>query len=138
MSKDTQIQKQIEEAVERATKNIFIELFADLSEEIIKIDDKGAYTKTKNVIRKELLTIATKSAEAGVLNKKALETGLKNFRRLRLIEHEPLMDEAPPAETVLSVLKSGLGGMFDDQAVSYIYEKAIRYYLKALSKEEQL
>ncbi len=88
----------------------------------------------KEYFEKALNTIASKSAEEVYFNKKAFEVGLKNFRKLRLIDHEPLMDEAPPADTVLSVLKKGLGGMFDDQVVSYIYEKAIKYYLKSLSK----
>lgn len=63
----------------------------------------------------------------------ASEKALKNFRRLRLIDYIPLMDEAPPAETIISVLKRGLGGQFSDEAIKYIFEKAVRYYLKALT-----
>jgi hypothetical protein len=69
------------------------------------------------------------------INKDALASAAKKLRRLRLTKSYPLMDEADPAETVKSVLKTGLGGLYGDHVVEYILRFGIKYYLEALPPE---
>lgn len=60
----------------------------------------------------------------------ALETAAKKLRRLRLTDVGG-RKEAPCA-TVKSVLQRGLGGLYDDEAVTYILRHGLQYYLAAL------
>lgn len=62
------------------------------------------------------------------MNDAALAQAIKKIRKLRLIDHVPLMDEAPPAVTFLAVMKSGMGGCYDDAALEYIFRRFIKYY----------
>lgn len=68
------------------------------------------------------------------LDKGALAVAAKKLRKLRLTQSYALMDEADPAETVKSVLKKGLDGLYSDDAVEYILRHGVRYYLEAVSK----
>lgn len=63
----------------------------------------------------------------------ALAQAIKKVRKLRLIDHTPLMDEAPPAVTFLAVMKSGLGGCYDDAALEYVFRRFLNYYEAASS-----
>ena len=63
-------------------------------------------------------------------DEKMIDIAIKNWRKLRLTTTGGRKEN--PSETVLSVLKRGLGGLFDDFAVRFIYKKAIQYYLKEL------
>jgi hypothetical protein len=58
----------------------------------------------------------------------ALAEAIKKIRKLRLIDHVPLLDEAPPAVTFLGVMKQGLGGAYEDGALEYIFRAFLRYY----------
>ncbi len=65
------------------------------------------------------------------INKEALAIAAKKLRRLRLTKSYPMMDKADPAETVKSVLKRGLGGLYDDNVVECILRFGLKYYLEA-------
>lgn len=62
------------------------------------------------------------------MNDAALAQAIKKIRKLRLIDHVPLMDEAPPAVTFLAVMKSGMGGCYNDAALEYIFRRFLKYY----------
>lgn len=66
------------------------------------------------------------------IDKEALKKAAKKLRKLRLTTAIPIMDKAPPCETVKSVLKTGLGGLYSDEVIEYILEAGLRYY-----KEEE-
>lgn len=70
------------------------------------------------------------------VDKNALTVAAKKLRKLRLTQSYALMDDADPAETVKSVLKRGLQGLYSDSSVEYILEHGIKYYLKATNKEQ--
>jgi len=59
----------------------------------------------------------------------ALEEASAKLLRLRLTDVVGRKER--PAETVKSVLKRGLGGMYDDQAVMYILRHGLQYYQSA-------
>ena len=59
----------------------------------------------------------------------ALEEASAKLLRLRLTDVGGRKER--PAETVKSVLKRGLGGMYDDQAVMYILRHGLQYYQSA-------
>lgn len=48
------------------------------------------------------------------------------------------MDEAPPGETVKSVFKTGLGGMYSDEAITYMLSFGIKYYLEVVEESKYL
>ena len=58
----------------------------------------------------------------------ALAQAIKKVRKLRLIDHVPIKDSAPPAVTFLGVMQRGLGGMYDDAALEYIFRRFLKYY----------
>lgn len=58
----------------------------------------------------------------------ALATAIKKVRKLRLIDHVPIKDTPPPAVTFLAVMQRGLGGMYDDAALEYIFRHFLKYY----------
>lgn len=66
----------------------------------------------------------------------ALASAIKKIRKLRLVDHIPLMDAAPPAITFLAAMKSGLGGCYDDAALEYIFRRFLTYYSAALSPHD--
>ena len=59
----------------------------------------------------------------------ALEEASAKLLRLRLTDVGGRKER--PSETVKSVLKRGLGGMYDDQAVMYILRHGLQYYQSA-------
>ncbi len=59
----------------------------------------------------------------------ALEEASAKLLRLRLTDVGGRKER--PAETVKSVLKRGLGGTYDDQAVMYILRHGLQYYQSA-------
>jgi hypothetical protein len=64
------------------------------------------------------------------IDKKALEIASAKLRRLRLTN--VFGEKDIPQETVQSVFKTGLGGMYDDKAITYVLEFGIKYYLESL------
>lgn len=70
-----------------------------------------------------------------MINPKALDIASKKLRKLRLTTVTHLKDDGlTPCETVKSVLKSGLGNLYDDEAVAYILRHGIKYYQEALNE----
>ena len=65
------------------------------------------------------------------LDADALETAAAKLRKLRLTDVGGRKEH--PCETVQSALKRGLGGLYDDEAVTYILRHGIRYYQRALA-----
>lgn len=63
------------------------------------------------------------------LDDTALKAAAAKLRRLRLTDVGG--DKEHPCETVKSALKRGLGGLYDDEAVTYILRHGVRYYLDA-------
>lgn len=62
------------------------------------------------------------------INQKRLEVAAKKLRRLRLTSVGGRKEI--PCATVKSALQDGLGGLYSDDAVRYILEAGIRYYLE--------
>lgn len=62
------------------------------------------------------------------INDAALAGAIKKMRKLRLIDHVAIKDEAPPALTFLAIMQRGLGGMYDDAALEYIFRRFLKYY----------
>ena len=60
----------------------------------------------------------------------ALEVAAKKLRRLRLTDVGGRKEV--PCATVKSVLQRGLGGLYDDGAVTYILRHGLKYYLSSL------
>lgn len=71
------------------------------------------------------------------INEQALKEAARKLRKLRLTDNIPLMDAAPPSETVKSVFKTGLGGLYADEAIEYMLKFGIKYYLQELSTPHQ-
>lgn len=71
------------------------------------------------------------------IDQKALEVASKKLRKLRLTDNIPLMDAAPPSETVKSVFKTGLGGLYSDKAIEYMLKFGVKYYLEAVNKLQE-
>lgn len=66
----------------------------------------------------------------------ALSAAATKLRKLRLTDVHGRKER--PSETVKSVLKRGLGGLYDDKAVTYILRHGVQYYLAALSSNAGL
>lgn len=64
-----------------------------------------------------------------VLNEAALKAAATKLKKLRLTDVGGRKEH--PCETVQSALKRGLGGLYDDEAVTYILRHGVRYYLDA-------
>jgi hypothetical protein len=64
----------------------------------------------------------------------ALAGAIKKMRKLRLVDHVPVKDAPPPSITFLSVMKTGLGGCFQDAALEYIFRHFLKYYEQERSK----
>ena len=65
------------------------------------------------------------------VNEDAYESALAKVRKLRLLDHVPLMDKAPPAVTFKAVMERGLGGAYEDAAIDYVMRRFLKYYLDA-------
>lgn len=63
------------------------------------------------------------------VDEKALQEASAKLRKLRLTDVGGRKEH--PAETVKSVFESGLGGMYDDDAITYALRHGIKYYLAA-------
>lgn len=61
----------------------------------------------------------------------ALAEAIKKMRKLRLIDHVAIKDAAPPTVTFLAAMKTGLGGMYDDAALEYVFRHFLKYYAAA-------
>lgn len=66
------------------------------------------------------------------INEDALEEAIRKIRKLRLVDHVPIMDSAPPAVTFVAIMRQGLGGMYEDAAIDYVMRHVVRYYLDAV------
>jgi len=63
----------------------------------------------------------------------ALKIASKKLRRLRLTDVYGEKDI--PQETVQSVLKRGLGGLYSDDVIEYILKFGVKYYLESSKKK---
>jgi len=63
------------------------------------------------------------------VNEDAYERALAKVRKLRLLDHVPIMDKAPPAVTFKAVMERGLGGAYEDAAIDYVMRRFLKYYL---------
>ena len=68
-----------------------------------------------------------------VIDEDALIDASFKLRKLRLTDVSGRKEH--PTETVKSVLKRGLGGLYDDDAVVYILRHGIKYYFDATNKQ---
>jgi hypothetical protein len=57
-----------------------------------------------------------------------LAEAIKKMRKLRLVDSIPIKDAGPPAKPFLAVMKQGLGGVYDDAALEYIFRRFLVYY----------
>lgn len=64
------------------------------------------------------------------INKEALKKASAKLRKLRLTTVYGEKDI--PCETVKSVFKRGLGGGYDDEAITYMLKFGIKYYLESV------
>ena len=62
----------------------------------------------------------------------ALDVAAAKLCRLRLTDVGGRKEI--PCDTVRSVLKRGLGGLYDDEAVTYILRHGVKYYLAATQR----
>jgi hypothetical protein len=53
-------------------------------------------------------------------DKAALAEAVRKVRKLRLVDHFPIKDVAPPSITFLAVMQTGLGGSFQPEAIEYV------------------
>lgn len=67
--------------------------------------------------------------ERGGLDESAINSAATKLRKLRLTDVGGRKEH--PCETVQSALKRGLGGLYDDEVVTYILSHGVRYYLAA-------
>lgn len=70
------------------------------------------------------------------LDDAALNAAAAKLRRLRLTDVGGRKEA--PSETVKSALARGLGGLYDDEAVTYILRHGVKYYLAALASNAAL
>ena len=62
------------------------------------------------------------------MNDAALAIAIKKMRKLRLVDHVSVKDAAPPAITFLAIMKTGLGGLYEDAALEYVFRRFMTYY----------
>lgn len=63
-----------------------------------------------------------------ILDELAIDVAAAKLRKLRLTDVGGRKENK--CETVQSVLKRGLGGLYDDDVVRYILRHGIKYYLE--------
>ena len=68
------------------------------------------------------------------LDEEALKVASAKLRKLRLTDSIAIKDTPPPAKTVKSVFKDALGGLYDDDAITYALRFGVRYYLEAVEQ----
>lgn len=66
-----------------------------------------------------------------MINDAALAQAIQKIRKLRLVDHVPVKDSPPPALTFLAIMKRGLGGMYEDAALEYLFRHFLKYYQSA-------
>lgn len=69
------------------------------------------------------------------VDEKALQEAAAKLRKLRLTDVGGRKEH--PADTVKSVFETGLGGMYDDEAITYALRAGVRYYLEAAEHRMQ-
>jgi len=57
-----------------------------------------------------------------------LAEAIKKMRKLRLVDSIPIKDAGPPATTFLAVMQKGLGGIYEDAALEYVFRRFLKYY----------
>jgi hypothetical protein len=85
------------------------------------------------IIATRVLMSMVSEIKDNTLDKKAVNAAAKQLLHLRITAVGGRKEH--PCETVKSVLKKGLGGMYDDQALEYILEFGIKYYLAGINKK---
>ena len=66
------------------------------------------------------------------IDEEALKVASAKLRKLRLTDSIAIKDTPPPSKTVKSVFQDSLGGLYDDDAVTYALRFGVRYYLEAV------
>jgi len=66
------------------------------------------------------------------IEEEALKIASAKLRKLRLTDSVAIKDTPPPSKTVKSIFQDGLGGLYDDEAITYALRFGIRYYLEAV------
>jgi hypothetical protein len=69
------------------------------------------------------------------INDAALAIAIQKIRKLRLLDYVPIKDSPPPAVSFLAVMKSSLGGSYEDGALEYIFRHFLKYYNSAMTPE---
>lgn len=64
------------------------------------------------------------------INEDALQAAIRKVRKLRLVDHVPINDAAPPAITFKAIMERGLGGIYEDAAIDYVMRRFVKYYLE--------
>lgn len=72
------------------------------------------------------------------MNEEALAIAIKKVRKLRMVGHVAVKDAAPPAITVLALMKSGLGALYEDAALEFMFRRFMTYYEVAESAQPHL
>ena len=72
------------------------------------------------------------------MNEEAFAIAIKKVRTLRMVGHVAVKDAAPPAITVLALMKSGLGGLYEDAALEFMFRRFMTYYEAAESAQPVL
>ncbi len=62
------------------------------------------------------------------IDESAFQIALLKLRKLRMVDHVPIKDAAPPALTFKAIMQAGLGGMYDDAAIEYAMRRFLKYY----------
>ncbi len=68
------------------------------------------------------------------IQEEALKVASAKLRKLRLTDSVAVKDTAPPSKTVKSIFQDGLGGLYDDDAITYALRFGVRYYLEAVEQ----
>jgi hypothetical protein len=66
------------------------------------------------------------------VDEEALKIASAKLRKLRLTDNIAIKDTPPPSKTVKSVFQDSLGGLYDDDAITYALRFGVRYYLEAV------
>lgn len=91
-----------------------------------------ALSRTETSMSSKTTTDSAIELGAG-LDTNALNAAAAKLRKLRLTDVGGRKEH--PSETVKSALKRGLGGLYDDEAITYILRHGIRYYQRALASD---
>jgi hypothetical protein len=72
------------------------------------------------------------------IEEEALKVASAKLRKLRLTDSVAVKDAAPPSKTVKSIFQDSLGGLYDDDAITYALRFGVRYYLEAVEQSRAL